>query len=146
MRLIEQNNSAAASPSCFCSNSGFISFVVALSLRSSLNEGETVAGKVAVEWTCPSQLEPTDGVDRVKSEHKAETANQLVMTSPVTKKRTVDQPIRTESTERVTDWTNRTGAMGFLSSRIQRSRSALRPRHLLIANWELWQKSYWYLP
>ncbi len=53
-------------------------------------------------------------VGRGESEHKAQTANQLVPTSPVAKKRSVDQPIRTESTESVTDWANRTGAIGFL--------------------------------
>ncbi len=33
-----------------------------------------------------------------------QTANQLVPTSPVAKKRSVDQPIRTESTESITDF------------------------------------------
>ncbi len=35
-------------------------------------------------------------------------------TSPVTKKCSVDRPIRTQSTESVTDWSNRTGGIGFL--------------------------------
>ncbi len=51
-------------------------------------------------------------VGRGESEHEA-TANQLIQTSPVAKKRSVDQPIRTESTENVTDL--RTGAIGILS-------------------------------
>ncbi len=55
-------------------------FVIALSVKSSLNQDETVAGKVAAEQTGPSQLElkPTDGVTcrhsvvvRGESERKA---------------------------------------------------------------------------
>ncbi len=44
------------------------------------------------------------------------TANQLVLMSPTAKKRSVDQPVRTESTESVSDWANRTGATGFLTN------------------------------
>ncbi len=48
------------------------------------------------------------------SERKEQIANQLVPMSPVAKKCSVDRPIRTESTESVTDWANRTGAIVFL--------------------------------
>ncbi len=79
-----------------------------------------VAGKVAAELTGPSQLElePTDCVACRHSvfgrgNSKAQTANQLPPTSPVTKRRSVDRPIRTESTESITDWTNRMGVIGF---------------------------------
>ncbi len=73
-----------------------------------MNRDETVAGKVTAEETGPSQLkiEPTL-VSRGESERKAQTANQLVQTSPVTMRSSVDRPIRTESTESVTDWANR---------------------------------------
>ncbi len=73
-----------------------------------MNQDETVAG----EKTGPSQLElePADGVacgnsvvGRGESERKARTANQLIPTSPVAKKRSIDWPIRTESKESVTD-------------------------------------------
>ncbi len=50
-------------------------------------------------------------VGRGESERKARAANQLALTSPVAKKRSVDRPIRTESIESVTDWANRTGAI-----------------------------------
>ncbi len=45
------------SAAAVCSGSCFISFVVFLSFKSSLNWDQTVAGKVAVEETAPSQLE-----------------------------------------------------------------------------------------
>ncbi len=54
-------------------------------------------------------------VGRGESEHKAQIANKLVPKSPITKKHSVDRPIRTESTESITDWANRMGATGFLS-------------------------------
>ncbi len=69
------------------------------------------AGIDEVKKRCPSQLElkPTDSVacrhsvvGRGESEHKAQTSNQLVLTLPVAKKRSIDRPIRTESTE-ITD-------------------------------------------
>ncbi len=41
-------------------------------------------------------------------------SNQFVPTSPVVKKCSIDQPIRTESTESFTDWANRMGARRFL--------------------------------
>ncbi len=99
-----------------CTSSCFIWFVVALSLF-------TVAGKVAAEWTAPSQLElkPTDGVTcrhsvvgRGKSEHQVRIANQLVPATPVTKKCSINQPIRTQGIESITDWANRMGGTGFL--------------------------------
>ncbi len=37
---------------------------------------------------------------------KAQTANQLALTSPVAKQHSVDQLIRTERTQSVTDWAN----------------------------------------
>ncbi len=52
-------------------------------------------------------------VGRGESEHKAFTANQLVPMSPVAKKRSIDQPIRTGSTESMADWANKTGGIGF---------------------------------
>ncbi len=69
------NNFAAA----FCTGVHFIS-VIGLSFKSSLNQDETVAGKVAVEQTGPSQLElePTDWLLSAEAEHKAWTANQLI--------------------------------------------------------------------
>ncbi len=48
------------------------------------------------------------------SQCKAWTANQQVPTSSVAKRRSVDRPIKTESTESITDWANKTGAIGFL--------------------------------
>ncbi len=51
-----------------------------------------------------------------ESEHKAQTANQLIPTSPVAKKRGIDWPVRTESIESITDWANRTGVMRFLTN------------------------------
>ncbi len=114
------SNSAAA----VCSDSHFISFVVTLFFKSSLNQDETVAEEVAAEITGPSQLElqSTDGVacrhsvvSRGESEHKARTTNQLMLMSSVTKERNVDRSIRTESTESVTDWANKMGATGFFS-------------------------------
>ncbi len=53
-------------------------------------------------------------VGRGESERTARTATQLALMSPVAKKHCIDQPIRTESTESVTDWANRTGVIGFL--------------------------------
>ncbi len=50
-------------------------------------------------------------VGRDELYRKAKTANQLVPTSPVAKKHSVDWPIRTESTESVTDWANRMTAI-----------------------------------
>ncbi len=106
-----------------CASSHFVSFFVAFFFKSSLNRDKTVAVKVAVESTNPSQLElePTDGVacrhsvfGGGESERKARTANQLVLMSPVAKKHGEDQPIRTGSTESITDWANRMGAIGFL--------------------------------
>ncbi len=44
----------------------------------------------------------------------ARTANQLVLMPPVAKKRSVEQPIKRESAESVTDWGNKMGAIGFL--------------------------------
>ncbi len=41
-------------------------------------------------------------------------ANQFIPTTPATKKRIVDRPIRIESTESVSDWATRMGAIGFL--------------------------------
>ncbi len=63
-----------------------------------------IAGTVAVDKTGPSQLklEPTDSVAEGTlllaevSESITQTANQLALTSPVTKKRSVEEPIRTE--------------------------------------------------
>ncbi len=78
--------------------------LLSLSLKSSLNQDEMVAGKGAVTV-----------VDRGEPERMAQTANQLVPTSPVAKKHSADRPIRTESTENVTDWENRTEGIGFLS-------------------------------
>ncbi len=60
-------------------------------------------------------------VGRDKSERKAQTANQLVPTSPVARKRSVDQPITTKSTEGVTDWANRMGTIGFFTKPEYRS-------------------------
>ncbi len=82
-----------------------MSFVVALSFKSSLS-------------LVPSQLklEPTDGivcrhsaVSRGESEHKAQTACQLVPMSPVAKKCSVDRRIRS-----VAVGANTTGTVGFL--------------------------------
>ncbi len=93
-------------------------------------------------WTETSQLsaELTDGiasrhsvVGRGESAHKAPTAILLVPTSPVTEKRSVDRPIRTESTESITDWANRTGAIAQMHGKTQRSHKTLRPHHLPIA-------------
>ncbi len=83
-----------------------------------------VAGKVAAKQTRLSllALEPADGVacrqsvvGKGESVCKAQTTNQLVPTSPATKKRSVDRPIRTEITECVTDWADITGVIRFLS-------------------------------
>ncbi len=57
---------------------------------------------------------PCSVVGRGESEREARTANQLVPTSPVAKTHSVDRPVRTESTENVTDWANRTREIGFL--------------------------------
>ncbi len=85
--------------------------------------------------------------------------NQLIPTSPVAKKRSADGPIRTESTESVTDWTNRKGVVGFLP--IQNTEAWEKTEILWysqtttftnICLWVLWhflngtQKSYWCLP
>ncbi len=73
--------------------------LVRLSSSSSRHEGVTYRHSV---------------VGRGESERKAQTANQLIPMSPVAKKRSVDWPVRTESTESVTDWAKRTGMIGFL--------------------------------
>ncbi len=57
----------------------------------------------------------TTVVGRGGSNRKERTANQLVLTSPVAKKFSIDRPIRTESTESVTDKIKITGVTGFLS-------------------------------
>ncbi len=143
-------------------------FVVALSIKSSLKQDETVAGKVAAEWTGPSELEYelTDVacrhsvVNRGESECKVQQAKQLVVTSPVTMKCSVDRPIRTESTESVNDWVNRTRLMGFLPILNEKAgeNTEISPHSQtrLLTNsclWVLWhffpahtQKSYWCLP
>ncbi len=77
-----------------------------------MNRDETLAGKVAAELTGTTQLKlgvacRHSVVGRGESELKARAANQLVSMSPVVKKRRVDQPIRTESAESVTDWAKR---------------------------------------
>ncbi len=54
-------------------------------------------------------------VSRDESERKAQIANQLLLTSPWAKKRSVDWLVMTQSTESITDWANRTGAIGLLS-------------------------------
>ncbi len=50
-----------------------------------------------------------------ESERKTQAADQLVPMSPVVKRHNIDRRIRTESTERVTDWVNRAGVIGFLT-------------------------------
>ncbi len=55
------------------------------------------------------------GVTRDESERHARTANQLISTSPITKKHSTDWQIRTERTESFSDWTKRVGATGFLT-------------------------------
>ncbi len=64
---------------------------------------------------------PTDGVacrhfvvGRGESECTAQAAYQVVMMCPVAKKCSLDPRIRIESTESITDWTNRVGEIGFL--------------------------------
>ncbi len=108
------SNSAAASPPCFC----WHSFVLTLSFKSGLNQDEKVAGKVAAEGTHSFrlELEPTDSAacSRGESECRARTANQLIPMSPAPKKCSVDWPIRTEITESITDWANKTRVTGFL--------------------------------
>ncbi len=51
-------------------------------------------------------------VGRSESECEARTAKQIILTSPVVKTHSMDWPGR--STESVTDWANRKGAIGFL--------------------------------
>ncbi len=74
--------------------------------KSSLNR--------AAEQTGPSQLElePTDGV---ACRHSVVSSQSVALRSPVALTRSVDRQIRTESTESVTDWANRSEAIGFLS-------------------------------
>ncbi len=80
-------------------------------------------------------------VRRGESKRKAQTVNQLVVTSPVATKRSVERSISTESTESVTDWANRIGAKGFLPNSKYRGMMGklrdlaitLRSRHLLTA-------------
>ncbi len=48
------------------------------------------------------------------SQREAWSANQFVLMSPVAKKRSVDRPVRIDSTESVTNWGIGTGVMGFL--------------------------------
>ncbi len=69
-------------------------------------------------------------VGRVESEQKTQTAHQLAQMSTVAKKRSIDRPIRTASTETERIFTNLEyrGMMGK-----QRSCDILRPRHLLTA-------------
>ncbi len=86
--------------------------------------------------------------------------SHFLATSPVAKKCRVDQPIRTESTEIIVDWANRTRAIGLLPIL---NREALRNTEILwysqttsLTNsflWVLWhffqikhKKSYWCLP
>ncbi len=82
-----------------CDRSCFILFVVTLSFKVA-----------AVTGPSQLELELTDSVTcrrsivgRGESEHKAGTTYQLVPTSPAAKKRSVVQPIRTESTGSVPD-------------------------------------------
>ncbi len=80
-------------------------------------------------------LADTDG--RGESEHKTRTANQLDLMSPVAKKHSVDQPIRTESPECVAVWAkNDWSSLDFYTAKYrvmgkQRFNNTLRPRHLL---------------
>ncbi len=53
-------------------------------------------------------------VGRGESECKAQTANQLLPTSPMTQEHSIDQWIKTESTESITDWANRMVVIGSL--------------------------------
>ncbi len=112
--------STAASSPCFFSGSLFIPFVVSLSLSPVWTETKRLQGKLqrsklVRHSSNSSRLTHRHSVvGRDESECKTRTAYQLMPTSPVAKKRSVDRPIRTERTESVTDWANRTGATGFL--------------------------------
>ncbi len=94
-------------------------FICCLSLWSPVwTETERLQGKLQ---RSKLELKLTDGVtrrhsvvSRGKSERKTQTVNQLVPTSPVAKKCSLERPIRTESTESVTDWPNRMEVIGFL--------------------------------
>ncbi len=88
--------------------------VCCLSLfKSSLNWVQTVAGKVAAEnWSVSAQAWAAwrCGLQTLccwQKRVRARWANQLLLTSPVAKKRSVDRPIRTESTESVIDFSSR---------------------------------------
>ncbi len=119
------NNSAAASPHWFCSSSRFILFVVSL-LRPVWKkqlQGKLLQSKLVCHSSSLSRLTLSlddTVVSRGESERKAQTANQLVAMSPVAKKRSVDQPVRTERTESITDWANNVGAIRFHQFWIQR--------------------------
>ncbi len=90
----------------------YISFVVVLSFKSSCPTETKRESRSTVNWSISARAW---GDWQDEWELKARTANQFVLTSPVAEKCSVDRPIRTESTESVTDWANRTGAIGFKS-------------------------------
>ncbi len=65
------------------------------------------------------ELEPTDGVVVVlfccwQRQVRAYSINSQSVTSPVATKHSLEQPIRTEGAENITDWANRTGAIESL--------------------------------
>ncbi len=112
------SNSAASLPFLFLLRLAFYSVCCPVYFKSSLNRDDTVAEKDAAKKTGPSQveLELTDCHFQTlcESSSKARTAHQIVPLLSVAKKHSIDQPIKTESTESVADWANRTGAIGFL--------------------------------
>ncbi len=107
--------SIAPSPSCFCSGLCFISFVVALSFKSSLHQRFTTRPNgcreicSGVNWSVSARFKPltvSPAAQLVKSPEASlrmegtslvSTANQLAATSPVAKKRRVEQPIGTHT-------------------------------------------------
>ncbi len=90
------SNSSAVSPSCFCSGSHFISFVVSLSLLSPVwTETKRLQGKLQQsKLVCLSSSRLTVWLQTLccwQRRVRAPWANQLVPTSPVAKNPSVDQ-------------------------------------------------------
>ncbi len=99
-------------------------------------------------------------VGRGKLDCQTRTANQLLSMSLVAEKCSIEQPIRTETTESASNWANRTKAIGFLpvlktEAWWENTEISPQSQTTSLTNsclWVLWhffenrtQKSYWCL-
>ncbi len=114
------SNFTAAFPACFaqaCVLFGLLSFPNPVLTEMKQLQGKLQQSKRVRLSSSLSRLTVSlaDTLLSAEVSHSvnALTANQLVPVSPVAKKCSTDQPIRTENIKSVTEWANRTGAIGF---------------------------------